>query len=85
MFDWPSATVLLGTLATVAVAIFKWSPRESVPAEHDKALADEIRELEGADTELAHSEADKILLKIAALHGYTRTAGAFTKLTKWYA
>jgi hypothetical protein len=27
MFDWPAATVLLGTLATIAVAIMKWSPR----------------------------------------------------------
>ena len=27
MFDWPAATVLLGTLATLAVAILKWSPR----------------------------------------------------------
>lgn len=27
MFDWPAATVLLGTLATLAVAIMKWSPR----------------------------------------------------------
>jgi len=26
MFDWPVASVLLGTLATLAVAIMKWSP-----------------------------------------------------------
>lgn len=32
MFDWPAATVLLGTLATVAVAILKWSPRRDEPA-----------------------------------------------------
>ncbi|MGD9635202.1 MAG: hypothetical protein AB7G28_21855 [Pirellulales bacterium] len=32
MFDWPAATVLLGTLATVAVAILKWSPRRAEPA-----------------------------------------------------
>jgi hypothetical protein len=25
MFDWPVATVLLGTLATLAVAIMKWT------------------------------------------------------------
>ena len=31
MFDWPAATVLLGTLATVAVAILKWSPRRGEP------------------------------------------------------
>jgi hypothetical protein len=31
MFDWPAATVLLGTLATVAVAILKWSPRRTEP------------------------------------------------------
>ncbi len=29
MFDWPAATVLLGTLATLAVAILKWTPRRS--------------------------------------------------------
>lgn len=29
MFDWPAASVLLGTLATVAMAILKWSPRRS--------------------------------------------------------
>jgi hypothetical protein len=29
MFDWPAATVLLGTLATLAVAIMKWSPRRN--------------------------------------------------------
>ena len=27
MFDWPVATVLLGTLATVAVGMLKWKPR----------------------------------------------------------
>lgn len=27
MFDWPVATVLLGTLATLAVGILKWVPR----------------------------------------------------------
>jgi methylthioribose-1-phosphate isomerase len=27
MFDWPVATVLLGTLATLAVGIMKWAPR----------------------------------------------------------
>jgi hypothetical protein len=27
MFDWPVATVLLGTLATAAVGILKWKPR----------------------------------------------------------
>ena len=32
MFDWPAASVLLGTLATVAVAILKWSPRRGEPA-----------------------------------------------------
>lgn len=32
MFDWPAATVLLGTLATVAVAILRWSPRRGEPA-----------------------------------------------------
>ncbi len=32
MFDWPAATVLLGSLATLAVAILKWSPRRSEPA-----------------------------------------------------
>jgi hypothetical protein len=32
MFDWPAATVLLGTLATVAAAILKWSPRRGEPA-----------------------------------------------------
>jgi hypothetical protein len=31
MFDWPAATVLLGTLATAAVAILKWSPRRAEP------------------------------------------------------
>jgi hypothetical protein len=31
MFDWPAATVLLGTLATVAVALFQWSPRRTEP------------------------------------------------------
>ena len=31
MFDWPAATVLLGTLATLAVAIIKWSPRRTDP------------------------------------------------------
>jgi hypothetical protein len=31
MFDWPAASVLLGTLATVAVAILKWSPRRTEP------------------------------------------------------
>jgi hypothetical protein len=31
MFDWPAASVLLGTLATVAVAIIKWSPRRTEP------------------------------------------------------
>ena len=29
MFDWPAATVLLGTMATLAVAIMKWSPRRN--------------------------------------------------------
>jgi len=30
--DWPIATVLLGTLGTLAVGIFKWVPRrEGVP------------------------------------------------------
>ena len=32
MFDWPAATVLLGSLATLAVAILKWSPRRGEPA-----------------------------------------------------
>ena len=32
MFDWPTAAVLLGTIATVAVAILKWSPRRGEPA-----------------------------------------------------
>lgn len=32
MFDWPAASVLLGSLATLAVAILKWSPRRSEPA-----------------------------------------------------
>jgi hypothetical protein len=32
MFDWPAATVLLGSLATLAVAILKWSPRRPEPA-----------------------------------------------------
>jgi hypothetical protein len=27
MFDWPVATVLLGTLATLVAAILRWSPR----------------------------------------------------------
>ena len=27
MFDWPVATVLLGTLATLAAGILKWLPR----------------------------------------------------------
>jgi hypothetical protein len=27
MFDWPVASVLLGTLATAAVGILKWKPR----------------------------------------------------------
>jgi hypothetical protein len=27
MFDWPVATVLLGTLATLAAGILKWVPR----------------------------------------------------------
>lgn len=31
MFDWPAATVLLGTLATIAVAVMKWSPRRNEP------------------------------------------------------
>ncbi len=31
MFDWPAATVLLGTLATLAVAIIQWSPRRTDP------------------------------------------------------
>jgi hypothetical protein len=31
MFDWPAASVLLGTLATIAVAILKWSPRRGEP------------------------------------------------------
>lgn len=29
MFDWPVAAVLLGTLATLAVGILKWSPRRA--------------------------------------------------------
>ena len=29
MFDWPVATVLLGTLATLAAGILKWMPRRS--------------------------------------------------------
>jgi hypothetical protein len=29
MFDWPVATVLLGTLATLAVGILKWVPRRN--------------------------------------------------------
>ena len=32
MFDWPETTVLLGSLATLAVAILKWSPRRGEPA-----------------------------------------------------
>jgi hypothetical protein len=32
MFDWPAATVLLGSLATLAVAIAKWSPRRNEPS-----------------------------------------------------
>lgn len=32
MFDWPAATVLLGTLATLAVAIIKWSPLRNEPS-----------------------------------------------------
>jgi hypothetical protein len=28
MFDWPVATVLLGTLATLSVGIMKWRPRK---------------------------------------------------------
>jgi hypothetical protein len=30
--DWPVATVLLGTLGTLAVAILKWVPRRSARA-----------------------------------------------------
>jgi methylthioribose-1-phosphate isomerase len=29
MLDWPVATVLLGTLATLVVGILKWMPRRS--------------------------------------------------------
>jgi len=29
MFDWPVAAVLLGTLATLAVALLKWVPRRN--------------------------------------------------------
>jgi hypothetical protein len=32
MFDWPVATVLLGTLATLAVGILKWSPQRGEPS-----------------------------------------------------
>lgn len=28
--DWPAATVILGTLGTIAVAIVKWVPRRDV-------------------------------------------------------
>jgi hypothetical protein len=31
MFDWPAASVLLGSLATIAMAIIKWSPRRAEP------------------------------------------------------
>jgi hypothetical protein len=33
MFDWPVATVLLGTLATLAAGILKWVPRRGVAGE----------------------------------------------------
>lgn len=29
MLDWPSASVILGTLATVATAILKWAPKNT--------------------------------------------------------
>jgi hypothetical protein len=32
--DWPAASVLLGSLGTVAVAIAKWLPRRSTEATH---------------------------------------------------
>ena len=32
MFDWPTASVLLGTLATLVAAILKWTPRRGEPA-----------------------------------------------------
>lgn len=31
MFDWPAATVILGSLATIAMAMMKWSQRRSEP------------------------------------------------------
>ena len=32
MLDWPAATVILGTLATLIAAILKWTPRRAEPA-----------------------------------------------------
>ena len=52
----------------------------------DFALAVSIAKLEEEeDPEKAHVEADKILVGIAEMRGYTETAKAFEKMVKWYA
>lgn len=45
MLDWPAASVLLGTLATAAVAIWKWEPRRSDPANGRYASATSLADI----------------------------------------
>ncbi len=45
MFDWPAATVILGTLATVVVGIMKWSPARTEVNGRFYAKATEMSEV----------------------------------------
>jgi hypothetical protein len=46
---------------------------------------EQLRDLETADTELAHSEADKILCELLRSFGCDDVVEAFDALDKWYA
>lgn len=51
-----------------------------------KEQNDKLRELaDYADTEVAHSEADKILCDILIELGYEETVHLWDKIEKWYA
>jgi hypothetical protein len=42
LVDWPVATVLLGTLGTLAAAILKWAPRTSASSAESRGGSEDV-------------------------------------------
>ena len=50
-----------------------------------KDAIEKLRKLQTADTELAHSEADKVLCELLKAMGFSDVVEAWDALDKWYA